>query len=217
MLSLVVLLSVISVAAGARVREVHLLLFCFLFPVPASIFFLLKDYEKAFFEHMVKFNLKFESGKDFVRRLDIFAQMMDDIEKHNADATQTYKLGLNKFSHLTFEEFLEAVKIGGTRAPYLRRQKSNTVHGAPTDVSTLPTSVDWTSKGAVTAVKDQGSCGSCWSFSAVGSLESAYYLKYGSLKDFSEQELVSCDINGADAGCNGGWMDDAFTFVQQNG
>lgn len=166
---------------------------------------------------MLKFNLKFESGKEFVKRLEVFVSNLALIEKHNADSTQTYKLGVNQFAHLTHAEFLDQVRIGGTRPPYLRKAKSELVHTAPADPSKLPSSVDWTLSGAVTDVKDQGSCGSCWAFSAVGALESAYYLKYKSLVAFSEQEIVSCDVNGNDAGCNGGWMDDAFTFVQQNG
>jgi KDEL-tailed cysteine endopeptidase len=148
--------------------------------------------------------------------------MMDDIEKHNADPTQSYKLGLNKFSHLTFEEFLEAVRIGGTRSPYRRRNKSSIKHAAPVVASALPKSVDW-SKFAVTAVKDQGNCGSCWAFSAVGALESAYLLAYLTgnssltVQAFSEQQIVSCDVNGKDAGCTGGSVDDAFQFVHKNG
>lgn len=112
---------------------------------------------------------------------------------------------------------MDAVKIGGTRTPNLRRANNGRVHEAPKDVSALPSTVDWVSKGAVTPVKNQGQCGSCWSFSTTGALEGAYYNKYGNLLSFSEQQLVSCDVGGADAGCNGGWMDDAFTFVQKNG
>jgi len=147
-------------------------------------------------------------------RIQIFADMVDQIETHNANAENTYKLGLNKFSHLTFQEFQTAVRIGGTRVPNLRRNAGGNIHGEPADKSTLPTSVDWVASGAVTDVKDQGSCGSCWSFSTTGSLEGAYYLKYGTLKSFSEQELVSCDTT--DAGCNGGWMDTAFEWVMSN-
>jgi len=173
-------------------------------------------YEKAFFEHMQKHSLSFKDGQDFIKRLGVFADNFDLIEKHNADTTQTFKYGLNKFSHLTFDEFKDEVKIGGAHAPNLRKNGEK-VHEAPADTSSLPSSIDWVAKGAVTDVKDQGGCGSCWSFSTTGSLEGAYYLKYGSLLAFSEQELVSCDTQGANNGCNGGWMDDAFSWVKRNG
>lgn len=175
-----------------------------------------EHYEHKFFDHMQKFNLEFKDGTEYVRRLQIFANNVDLIEKHNADSKQTYKLGLNQYAHMTFDEFADAVHIGGARIPNLRRGQGR-VHEAPKDTASLPTNVDWTSNGAVTPVKNQGNCGSCWSFSTTGALEGAYYLKYGQLLSFSEQQLVSCDTGGQDAGCNGGWMDDAFTFVQKNG
>jgi len=116
---------------------------------------------------------------------------------------------------MTFAEFKDAVHIGGTRAPFKNARTGQKVHVAPSDASALPASVDWTTAGAVTPVKNQGNCGSCWSFSATGSIEGAYEIKYNNLQSFSEQELVSCDTT--DAGCNGGWMDDAFAWAQKNG
>lgn len=173
-------------------------------------------YEGAFYDHIQKFSLKFEDGAEFLKRLQIFADNLDIIEKHNSDKTQTFTMGQNKFSHLTHSEFVDQVRIGGARPPNLRKPTAK-VHSAPEDTSSLADSVDWVAAGAVTEVKDQGNCGSCWSFSTTGALEGAYQLKFGTLKSFSEQELVSCDTSRSNNGCNGGWMDDAFVWVQKNG
>lgn len=83
-----------------------------------------------------------------------------------------------------------------------------------------PSSIDWVSNGAVSPVKNQGQCGSCWSFSTTGALEGAYFVTYGTLPSFSEQQLVDCDTlrnGGKDHGCNGGLMDNAFSWIKHNG
>jgi C1A family cysteine protease len=83
----------------------------------------------------------------------------------------------------------------------------------------LPSAIDWSMKNAVTPVKDQGQCGSCWSFSTTGALEGAYSIKTGNLVSFSEQQLVDCDTfgnGGRDHGCNGGLMDNAFSWIAKN-
>jgi len=172
-----------------------------------------ESYETLFFEHMAKYNLKFETGEKFVHALQAFADNVDLISIENAKAENTIKLGLNEFAHMTLTEFHDYMHLGGTMPPNLRG--NGLVHGEPKDASANPASVDWRTTNAVTPVKNQGSCGSCWSFSAVAALEGAFNLKTNEVKIFAEQHLVSCDT--VDSGCNGGWMDDAFNFVTKNG
>jgi len=83
------------------------------------------------------------------------------------------------------------------------------------DASDLPDSVNWVTKGAVTPVKDQGHCGSCWTFSITGALEGAEFVKNGDLKSLSEQQIVDCDIRNN--GCGGGNMEWAFYYTEGNG
>jgi len=172
-----------------------------------------EHYETLFFEHVAKYSLKFETGDKFVHALQAFADNVDLIDVENAKPGNTIKLGLNEYAHLTLSEFHDYFHLGGTVPPNLRG--NGLVHGEPKDKSSIPASVDWRTTDAVGPVKNQGSCGSCWAFSAVGALEGAFNLKTKEVKVFAEQHVVSCDT--VDAGCNGGWMDDAFNFVTKNG
>jgi len=173
-------------------------------------------YEAKFFDWLQEHKMQVPSGERFVHMLQNFANNDDVISETNAK-NLPYTLGHNKFSHLSFEEWKIEVRLG------LDRQANVTaplIHAPPADVSALPASVDWTTKGAVTPVKDQGQCGSCWSFSTTGALEGAYQLKYGKLESWSEQHFVDCDTlknGGKDHGCNGGLMDNAFAWAQKNG
>jgi C1A family cysteine protease len=91
----------------------------------------------------------------------------------------------------------------------------NPVHVADANEQ-LPASVDWVAEGKVTPVKNQGMCGSCWSFSTTGSVEGALAIATGKLTSLSEEDLVQCN-NVTDSGCNGGLMDNAFKWIEKNG
>ena len=134
---------------------------------------------------------------------------------------RTYTLGHNRYSGMNHVEFSDLM---GLRRELARPNKRLNYHSdhmnTVVDMSTIPVSIDWVEKGAVTPVKNQGQCGSCWSFSTTGALEGAFYVKNGNLVSFSEQELVDCDNfkhGGKDMSCNGGLMDNAFSWIQQNG
>jgi C1A family cysteine protease len=161
---------------------------------------------------MHEHNHHITDAAEFVKRLSIFADNDDLIEIENAK-NLSYKLGHNPYSIYTNEEFREMMGLNRPLPAHLS-QKS-LVEAVVEDSSVEATSVDWVSAGYVTGVKNQGNCGSCWSFSTTGALEGAYKKRYGVLNSFSEQNLVSCD--NADSACNGGWMDTAFKWIQGNG
>ena len=115
------------------------------------------------------------------------------------------------------EEFLDFVKRGGLIIPddVLKNKTQESRHIRRQSLS-LPSSVDWRTKGVVNAIKNQGQCGSCWTFSAAGAMESAAAIAGAKLPNLSEQNLLDCSKLNYD-GCQGGWMSWAFDYVKNNG
>jgi hypothetical protein len=149
------------------------------------------------------------------RRLEIFQANMQTIEETNSK-NLSYTLGVTPFTDLTFEEF-KAQYIGGV-TPFPAGVRQNlTTFAKPADF-VAPDSVDWVAKGAVSSVKNQGTCGSCWTFSATGALEGAMAVAGRKLVDLSQQELVDCDTGLLGGhGCKGGNPAQAFGWVKSNG
>ena len=146
-------------------------------------------------------------------RMTIYAQNLAKIDAHNA-ANYSWTMSVNKFADLTADEFA-AMYIGGlksSRRSSLRGRSFPFVWNATAN----PTSVDWEAKGAVTPVKNQQQCGSCWAFSTTGSVEGAWFLSNGTLPSLSEQQLVDCSTAEGNQGCNGGLMDYAFQYIIDN-
>jgi cathepsin L len=151
-------------------------------------------------------------------RLQVWKSNMDLIEKHNADADKglkTFWLKMNKFGDLTVSEFAsiyngynETLKLSFGIKPTKTFEYDPNLQ--------VPDSVDWRKQGFVTDVKDQGQCGSCWAFSSTGSLEGQHFRATGKLVSLSEQNLVDCSTKYGNQGCNGGLMDQAFTYIKAN-
>jgi len=120
-----------------------------------------------------------------------------------------FSVAINKFADLSNQEFAAlylGVNITKTYDAVIEKVQPQ-VQGV---------TVDWRTKGAVTGVKNQGQCGSCWSFSTTGSVEGAHFLAKGQLVSLSEQDLVDCSTAEGNEGCNGGLMDDAFEYIIKN-
>merc|ERR1712113_483057 len=169
------------------------------------------NYDLMFNDFKETFGKYYNGIDEEAARFDIFKQNVDYIYDTNAQELP-YKLGVNAFADLTSDEFvsqytgLKQPAAPWGDLPYLGRHNYS---GAA-----LAASVDWTSKGAVTPVKNQGQCGSCWSFSTTGSLEGAWEIATGKLVSLSEQQFVDCDKK--DSGCSGGLMDTAFKYAEKN-
>lgn len=123
------------------------------------------------------------------------------------EAQTDYTVAVNEFADLTAAEF---------KATFNGLKPEDIMHASPVE-EVLPTSpIDWQAKGAVTPVKNQGQCGSCWAFSTTGGVEGMNFIAKGSLVGLSEQQLVDCAGSQGNMGCNGGLMDYGFAYIQKN-
>lgn len=156
----------------------------------------------------------YDSAEEEAFRRVVFTKNQYHVEFRNAEQSSVV-LKLNQFADLLQDEF-SARYLGGYRMGSAKTKiQSEPVVTVP--YTDLPASVDWSQKGAVTPIKNQGQCGSCWSFSTTGSVEGAWFIKTGELVSLSEQQLVDCSGPEGNMGCNGGLMDDAFQYIIKNG
>ena len=169
-----------------------------------------------FIHHVAAHNLSYATVEEFNARKGIFLETDAEIERINADSSNTFTAGHNFLSTMTS---FEKKQLNGYLAwtpeeKVIFEDKTPYCPGGEFCGENADT-VNWVTKGAVTAVKDQGQCGSCWAFSSTGSMEGCEFIKTGTLTSLSEQELVDCDHLGSQ-GCNGGSMAGAFYWYKGN-
>ncbi|KAI3416658.1 uncharacterized protein J3R85_015212, partial [Psidium guajava] len=181
--------------------------------------------ERRFQIFMRKYDRSYSSREEYSRRLGIFAANLARAAEHQAlDPTAVH--GVTPFSDLSPEEFerLYTGVRGGEGGLGSLNGVPPAAAATEEEVNGLPESFDWREKGAVTEVKKQGSCGSCWAFSTTGAVEGANFIATGKLLNLSEQQLVDCDSTcdlsdktACDSGCGGGLMTNAYRYLIEAG
>ncbi|CAO2151969.1 unnamed protein product [Urochloa humidicola] len=147
-------------------------------------------------------------------RLEVFKANLEFINRSNAAGATKFRLKMNRFADMTHDEFV-ASQTGGFKQPVPpTRGRKALGRNIIIPLGNI-TAVDWRERGAVTDVKDEGSCGSSWAFSAVAAVEGIHQITTGNLVSLSEQQLIDCDTSNF--GCSGGWMHAAFRYIIRNG
>jgi C1A family cysteine protease len=169
--------------------------------------FILCDTRTEFENYKKKFNKNYSPNEEKYR-YNVFVENLNKIEQIN-NRGETWTAGVNQFTDLTHEEF--ASQFRPLPMPERKIEYTQPVN----DVGSLPKQWDWRTQGAVVPIKDQGQCGSCWAFSATGTVEAAWFIMGNQLTSLSEQQIVDCDEQCY--GCDGGWMYLALEYVAQYG
>jgi cathepsin L len=174
-----------------------------------------KSQWEAFKKNHGKF---YETVEEDVHRFKVFLKNLDVIDKHNKLHDQnkkSFRLGVDEYADLEHAEFVQV--MNGFKRRYNETKASDSSsYLSPSNIVSLPQNVDWRKEGYVTPVKNQGQCGSCWSFSTTGSLEGQHFKQTGKLVSLSEQNLVDCSTAWGNSGCSGGLMDQAFQYIKDN-
>jgi len=159
--------------------------------------------------HGKQYNSKYENAY----RLNVYKANLEYVENHNR-LNLGFELGMNEFADLTSQEFGQLYLSKVINASEIKQSEDAFKYNP---MRQMADTVDWRTKGAVTGVKNQGQCGSCWAFSTTGSVEGAWEIAKGQLVSCSEQQLVDCSKSYGNEGCNGGLMDSAFKYLIEKG
>jgi cathepsin L len=187
----------------------------------ASVLIHSEQLDELWINFKTTYNKVYSDQREDGYRRQVWAANVEYISLHNIQTDlgqHSFTLGLNEYSDLTRDEYRKYLL--GSRLDIndlLNDTQLSTVENLKYTYSDLPDAVNWTTKGYVTPVKNQGQCGSCWAFSATGALEGQNFKKAGRLVSLSEQNLVDCSKSYGNEGCNGGWNYLAMLYVAKNG
>jgi len=169
--------------------------------------------EVKYLAYLKQFNKPIPNDNELFYRTSIFAEFVKKMEAHNADPSQTYKMGINQFSDLTQKEFVTTY-LGDLGESEPKTEFNKEVNAG------FVAAIDWREKNVVTGVKNQGQCGSCWAFGATA-VHEAYQIQYKGQDvktiNLAEQQLNDCSGSYGNNGCNGGLAYNALRYIAENG
>jgi C1A family cysteine protease len=168
--------------------------------------------EKALWESWKAKHNKEYTSEEEVYRFSVFKANLIKIREHNASGS-SYSLGLTNFADLLQDEFV-ALYIGPKWDMSKIPNRPATISELSAGLTQSVPSINWTTQGVVGPVNNQGQCGSCWSFSAAESIQSAWAVAGKGLPQLSEEQLVQCSGAYGNEGCNGGWPYQAYNYVE---
>jgi len=163
------------------------------------------EYEVSFRTFLKEHNKVYDSD-ELIHRYNIFKANMDTVLNHNS-GDHSWTMAVNKYSDMTPTEFKKIMN------GFKGKKKQNSTDSYSKDF----VEIDWVKKGAVTPIKNQFLCGSCWAFSAVGGVEGSEFVDNKTVTSLSEQALVDCANSFGNHACNGGLMDNAFKYIKSKG
>lgn len=165
----------------------------------------LNEYGKSY-PNQDEFDQRFKNFQANIKAIEEFDIARNALKNIGQEITE-HELGLNQFADWSNEQYKS---ILGFKFDPTREQKNVQLFD---DVNDLPDSINWVDEGKVTDVKDQGTCGSCWSFSTTGSIESANWIKNNKSVLLSEQQIIDCSIDYGNNGCGGGLVEYAYHYA----
>ena len=206
----------------SKINKMNTKLLIVLVLIGLSVADVIESADEAIFEQFQDFlkiyQKKYTTIEEFQLRWEIFRDNFEKIESLNRMSKKkeveiTYESGVTEYFDMTPEEFSKQyLTLDISHLQRIKASKSQNKIIPTLTNGSAPESWDWREQGVVSNVKNQGACGSCWAFSAVGNIEAQYTIKSKKSAILSEQQLVDCDK--VDQGCNGGLMEDAFKYLE---